>query len=189
MPLADDCLKRSPWEYSLKNRGLYLRHDSRHGIYYVWEHFLGAETFYSSIETKASHYNDAIMSAMVSLIPSLTVVYSPFIQCVDQRIHQSSASLAFERGIHWWPVNSPHKGPVTRKMLPFDDVIIYIPHTVVLSFLQLPFVQATSILNTPLLALVLARLIRGIKLLPQQRDKGKYIAPVPKETQSQVMMR
>ena len=28
------------------------------------------------------------------------------------------------RGIHRWPVNSPHKGPVTRKMFPFDDVIM-----------------------------------------------------------------
>ena len=36
--------------------------------------------------------------------------------------HQSSASLAFVRGINRWPVNSPHKGPVTRKMFPFDDV-------------------------------------------------------------------
>ena len=27
-------------------------------------------------------------------------------------------------GIHRWPVNSPHKGPVTRTMFPFDDVII-----------------------------------------------------------------
>ena len=36
--------------------------------------------------------------------------------------HQSSASLAFVRGFHRWPVNSPHKGPVTRKMVPFNDV-------------------------------------------------------------------
>ena len=36
----------------------------------------------------------------------------------------SSASLAFVRGIHRSPVNSPHKGPVTRKMFPFDDVIM-----------------------------------------------------------------
>ena len=28
------------------------------------------------------------------------------------------------RGIHRWQVNSPHKGPVTRKMFPFDDVIM-----------------------------------------------------------------
>ena len=41
-----------------------------------------------------------------------------------QRKHQSSASLAFVRGIHRWPVNSPHKGPVTRKIYPFDDVIM-----------------------------------------------------------------
>ena len=42
----------------------------------------------------------------------------------DQRKHQSSASLASVRGIHRRPVNSPHKGPVTRKMFPFDDVIM-----------------------------------------------------------------
>ena len=28
------------------------------------------------------------------------------------------------RGSHRWPVNSPHKGPVTRSMFPFDDVIM-----------------------------------------------------------------
>ena len=42
----------------------------------------------------------------------------------DQRKHQSSVSLAFVWGIHRSPVNSPHKGPVTRKMLSFDDVIM-----------------------------------------------------------------
>ena len=29
------------------------------------------------------------------------------------------------RGIHQWSVDSPHKGPVTRKMFSFDDVIMY----------------------------------------------------------------
>ena len=43
----------------------------------------------------------------------------------DQRKHQNSTSLAFVRGIHWWPVNSPHKGPVMRKMFPLDDVIMH----------------------------------------------------------------
>ena len=42
----------------------------------------------------------------------------------DQRKHQSSASLAFVWGIHRGSVNSPHKWPVTRKMFPFDDVIM-----------------------------------------------------------------
>ena len=54
------------------------------------------------------------------------VVYSTVCSDADQRKHQSSASLAFVRGIHRWPVNSPHKGPVTRKMFLFDDVIMYL---------------------------------------------------------------
>ena len=42
----------------------------------------------------------------------------------DQGKHGSSASLAFVRGSHRGLVKSPQKGPVTRKMFPFDDVII-----------------------------------------------------------------
>ena len=42
----------------------------------------------------------------------------------DQRKDQSSASLAFVRGFHWWPVNSPQKEPGKRKLFPFDDVIL-----------------------------------------------------------------
>ena len=70
------------------------------------------------------HYNDVIMSTMAYQIPSLTIVYSTVNSCTDQRKHQSSAPLAFVRGIHRWPVNSPHKWQVTRKMFPFDDVIM-----------------------------------------------------------------
>ena len=69
------------------------------------------------------HYNDPIMRAMASQITNITIVYSIVYSGADQRKHQSSASLAFVRGIHRWPVNSPHKGPVTRKMFPFDGVI------------------------------------------------------------------
>ena len=50
--------------------------------------------------------------------------YSTVCWGVDQRKHQSPASLDFVSAIHWWLVNSPHKGPVTRKMFPFDDVIM-----------------------------------------------------------------
>ena len=71
------------------------------------------------------HHGDVIMSAMASQIPSITIVCSNFYSGADQRKHQSSASLAFVRGIHRWPMNSPHKGSVTRKMFPFDDVIMY----------------------------------------------------------------
>ena len=74
--------------------------------------------------TLADHYSDVIMGTMGSQITSLTIVYSIVYSGSDQWKHQSSASLAFVRGIHRWPVNSPHKGPVTRKMFPCDDVII-----------------------------------------------------------------
>ena len=55
------------------------------------------------------------MSAMASQITSLMIVNSTIYSGADQRKHQSSASLAFVRGIHCWPENSPHKWPVTRE--------------------------------------------------------------------------
>ena len=61
------------------------------------------------------HYNDIIMSTVVSQINSLTIVYSTVYSGTDQTKHQGSSSLAFVCGIHWWTVNSPHKGPVTEK--------------------------------------------------------------------------
>ena len=64
------------------------------------------------------------MGATASQITSLTIVYSIVYSDADQRRHQSSASLAFVWGIHRGPVNSSHKGPVTRNMFPFDDVIV-----------------------------------------------------------------
>ena len=83
-----------------------------------WCHFIGP------IHGKSSLYGDVIMSVIASQITSLTIVYSTVYLGADQRKNQSSASLAFVRGIHRRLVNSPHKGPVTRKMFPFDDVIM-----------------------------------------------------------------
>ena len=71
-----------------------------------------------------THYYDVIMNAISFQITSPTIVYSTVYSGTDQRKHQSSASLAFVRGIHRSPVNSPRKWPVTRKMPPFDDVIM-----------------------------------------------------------------
>ena len=64
------------------------------------------------------------MGNLASQITSLTIVYSTVYSGAGQSKHQSSASLAFVGGIHRGPVNSPHKWPVTRKMFPFDDVIM-----------------------------------------------------------------
>ena len=71
-----------------------------------------------------SHYSDAIMRAVAFQITGVSIVCSLVCSGADQRKHQSSASLAFVRGIHRSPMDSPHKGPVTRKMFPFDDVIM-----------------------------------------------------------------
>ena len=70
------------------------------------------------------HYSNAIMGAIASQITSHTIVCSTVYAGADQRKHQSSASLSLVRVTHPWPLNSPHKWPVTRKMFPFDDVIM-----------------------------------------------------------------
>ena len=75
-------------------------------------------------KVRVIHYSDVIMGSIACLITSLTIVYSIVYSDADQRKHQSSASLAFVRGIHWGPGNSSHKRPVTRQMSPFDDVIM-----------------------------------------------------------------
>ena len=78
---------------------------------------------------------------MASEITSLTIVYSTVYSGADQRKHQSSVPLAFVRGIHRWPVNSPDKWPVTQKMFPFDDVIMTI-------LILLPHLSGTSELKS-----------------------------------------
>ena len=71
-----------------------------------------------------SLYSDGIMGAIASQITSLAIVFSTVYSGANQRKHQSPASLAFVRGTHRWPVNPLHKWPVTRKIFPFDDVIM-----------------------------------------------------------------
>ena len=66
-----------------------------------------------------THYDDVIMGAMASQITSLPIVYSNVYSGADQRKHQSPRQWPL-----WGPVNSPFKWSVTRKMVPFDDVIM-----------------------------------------------------------------
>ena len=95
-------------------------------------------------ESLVAHYSDVIMGTMASQITSLPIVYLTVYSDPDQRKHQSSASLAFVWGIHRWPVNSPHKWPVTRKMFPFDDVIMTCPHFAVLD-MPSPIVSSQTV--------------------------------------------
>ena len=78
----------------------------------------------TSYSTSPMHYSDVIMSAMASQITGVSIVYWTVFSGSGQRKYRSCASLAFVRGIHPWPVNSPHKEQVTRNMFPFDDVIM-----------------------------------------------------------------
>ena len=85
----------------------------------------GSCSYVVNLQLFYRHYSDVILGAMAFQITSLTIVYSTVYSGVDQRKHQSSASLAFVRGIRRWPMNSPHKRPGTRKIFPFGDVIMY----------------------------------------------------------------
>ena len=87
------------------------------------------------------HYNDVIMGTMASQITSLMIVYPAVYSGEDQRKDQSSTPLVFVWGIHRWPVNSRHKWAVTRKMFPFDDVIMGIPMRKLLEEFQGPLSQ------------------------------------------------
>ena len=94
-------------------------------LYHLWNYWTSHPHVNLLLFRTPFHYNGVIMSTMASQITSLTIVYLTVYSGADQR-HQISASLAFVRGIHRWPVNSPHKGPVTRKIFPFYDVIMFL---------------------------------------------------------------
>ena len=85
-----------------------------------------------------THYSDVIMSMNTSQITSLMIVYSTIYSGADQSKYQSSASLTFVMGIHWWPVTCLHKGPVTRKMFPFDDFVMHRISVMIWEYLFIP---------------------------------------------------
>ena len=126
MKLISDCT-----EYSNKRFCIELNwYTDLQMFVFCWE-----SSYYfchASERTEGKHYCDVITSTMASQITSGTIVYLTVYSGADQRKYQSSVSLAFVRGIHRWPVNSPHKGPVTRKIFLFDDVIMRSGHITML---------------------------------------------------------
>ena len=100
------------------------KEDKYHEEFMAWEHFPFSWIFVERIYLYMLYYSDVIMRLMASQITGMSIVYSTVCSGEDQRKHQSSASLAFVRVIHRWLINSPHKGPITRKMFPFDYVIV-----------------------------------------------------------------
>ena len=106
------CGRRAIWHNSAISQS---SREMEKSASYSWVHLLTMITL---------HYNDVIMRSMASQITTLTIVCSTVYSGADKGKHPSSASLAFVRGFQRWPMNSPHKGPVTQKMFSFDDVIM-----------------------------------------------------------------
>ena len=90
-------------------------------ILYQWAPILFEKPAYHSFQM---HYSGFIMSATASQITGVSIVCSTVCSGADQTKHQSSVLPALAKRTHRWTVDSPHKGPVTRKMFPFDDVIM-----------------------------------------------------------------
>ena len=124
-----------------------------------YHHQIGSMNYYPMFEVRSwnngmrcmslyilTYYSNVIMNAMVLKIPSLTIVNSTVYSGANQRKHQSSASLAFVRGIHRSPMNSPHKGPVTRKMFLHEDVIMHFRHRLRFKFTAWIYIKCTRTL-------------------------------------------
>ena len=72
------------------------------------------------------YYSDIIMSAMASQITGVSVVYSTVCSGAHKKHIKALRHWPLWVEINRWPVNSPHKGPVTRKFFPFDGVVMAI---------------------------------------------------------------
>ena len=134
-----DCIKLILWNWNT-----YILHTHTYIYIYIYiyvyrnysvkrsclvcDHYVGLMN--TNMHSRANIVRDkmvitVIMSKMASQITSVSIGFSTVCSGADQSKHQSSVSLAFVRGIHRWPVNHRHKGPVTRKMFPFDDVLMW----------------------------------------------------------------
>ena len=113
------CLKTPNQDFTLR-----WRHNERDGVSNHQPRDCLLNRLFRRRSKKTSKLRVAVLcvgnSPVTGEFTSVSIVCSTISTAPDQRKYQSSASLAFVRS----PVNSPHKRPVTRKMLPFDDVIM-----------------------------------------------------------------
>ena len=86
---------------------------------FLWFIYSRLELWYNgnsnAREVVWKHNGDVTMSGMASPITGVSIACSTVCSGADETKHQSSPQLVFVRGIHWSPVDSPHKGLVTRK--------------------------------------------------------------------------
>ena len=82
----------------------------RHATYHYWNPWCPLQWHHNECDDISNHWHlDSLLNHLFRHRSKKT---------------SSSTPLAFVRGIHRWPVNSPNKGPVMQKMFPFDDIII-----------------------------------------------------------------
>ena len=92
-----------------ENVSIWWRH---HAQISFWGTRTSNELRWYMIGYQIGHYSGVIMSAMARLYAEPSV--------------QAHIKENIKAPRHWplWPVDSPHKGPATRKMFPLDDVVM-----------------------------------------------------------------
>ena len=78
---------------------------------------------YIASKFDVSHYSDVLMRAMAHQITCVSIVCSTVCSGADKKKSNHRVIGLCEEN-HWSPVDSPHKGPVTRKMFLFGDIIM-----------------------------------------------------------------
>ena len=116
------------WWFETQSRSLWRHCNGASGkIHLLWQHSVLSDSvlFQHIMHAVRYHYSDVIMSAMASQITGVSIV------CLLNRLFRRRSKKApnfrvtsLFRGIHRSPVDSPHKGPVTRKKFPCHDVIM-----------------------------------------------------------------
>ena len=126
-------------------------------------------------ESKTFHYHNIIISAMASQFTSDSSDCSTVCSDAEQRNHQSSAPLAFVRGIHRWPVNSAHNEPVTLKLFPFYHGYMSIgPYPFLEPLKACYYSRRMSLITPPRIAACCLR-FRIVSLDMQKRKQTHYI--------------
>ena len=69
------------------------------------------------------HYNDITWVSWYVKSLAYQLFVQQFVKADLKEKINALHYWSFVRGIHWWPVDSPHKGPVIQKASPYHDII------------------------------------------------------------------
>ena len=112
------------WSFNICSLGTSIRGDSsimNFRVITTWCRF--ADCWFIISEVHKTHYSDVMMNPMASLTTGVSIASSAV--CSGTNKKNIKVLRYWPLWIHRWPVNSPYKWPVMRKMFPFDDVIMH----------------------------------------------------------------